>query len=124
MAAAVFKRLDRQDDEIVPVSSDDSAPARNSFRGLILIGCPCHSNFVRADSINPTFAQDFGNLWANVFIDVNEKARHSVAADRRRPERLDGRPADQPSGRELLILCNNASTSLFGPGLRRVDRLA
>ena len=68
VGACVFERLNRKGDEIFPVSGDDGSLPGNSFGELILIGCPRFADIVRADGVDSTLAQDFGNPRADVLV--------------------------------------------------------
>ena len=70
MGALVIEESNRESDEIVPVSRHQTSFLRSCKRKLSLIRYLTHPNFMSTERVNPRFSKYFGNLGAEVFIQV------------------------------------------------------
>ncbi len=70
MRFQIIEELNRQGDKIIPVSGHHR-PSVSSRKGeLFIIGCFQHPGFMSADRVRSLFSQNFGDLRADIFIQV------------------------------------------------------
>ena len=70
VGALVIKESNREPDKIIPVPGDKTSFLRGCKLKLSLIRYLTHPNFMSTEHVNPTFSKYFGNLRAEVFIQV------------------------------------------------------
>ncbi len=70
MGALVIEESNREPNKIIPVSGHQTSFLRSCKLKLPLIRYLTHPNFMSTERVNSTFSKYFGNLRAEVFIQV------------------------------------------------------
>jgi hypothetical protein len=70
MGALVIEELNREPNKIIPISGHQTSFLCRCKVELPLIRCLAHPSVMSAKCVNPIFSKYFGNLRAEVFIQV------------------------------------------------------
>ena len=70
MGALVIEESNREPDKIIPISGHQTSFLCRCKVELPLVRCLAHASVMSAQCVNPVFSKYFGNLRAEVFIQV------------------------------------------------------
>jgi len=70
MGPLVIEELNREPNKVIPISGHQTSFLCGCKLELPLVRCLAHSGLMSAQCVNSTFSKYFGNLRAEVFIQV------------------------------------------------------